>query len=125
MGCGTTKEKIENQMMKTKLERNLIQYERKNQLKLLKDIDGVEYKPAFIPDYLDSTPNLKKKTIIQRRRKTISVLNKNNNKKNTIKILTSKRSTSVIVKKKKQINKKFTFSDQNINSNKKRKTMKQ
>ena len=100
MGCGITKEKIENEMMKTKLERDLIKYERKKQLELLKDIDGLEYKAAFIPDYLDSTPDFTKKTIIRGSKKTISVFNKNNNKKNTIKILRPRKSKSFMVKRK-------------------------
>ena len=124
MGCGITKEKIENEMMKTKLERDLIKYERKKQLELLKDIDGLEYKAAFIPDYLDSTPDFTKKTIIRGSKKTISFFNKYNHKKNTIKLLRPKKSKSFIQKKKSQENLIDTFSGQNINSNRKRKTIK-
>ena len=125
MGCGISKEKVENEMLKTKLERNLIQYERKKQLELLKNIDGLEYKAAFIPDYLDSTPDFTKKTIVRGSKKTISVFNKNNNKKNTIRILRPRRSKSFMVKRKSKKNQIDIFSGQNINNNKKRKTMKQ
>ena len=124
MGCGISKEKVENEMLKTKLERNLIQYERKKQLELLKDIDGLEYKAAFIPDYLDSTPDFTKKTIVRGSKKTISVFNKNNNKKNTNRILRPRRSKSFIVKRKSKKNQIDIFSGQNVIGNKKRKTMK-
>ena len=42
MGCGDAKEKIENEMVKMKMERVEIQMERQKQLKLLKDIDGTD-----------------------------------------------------------------------------------
>ena len=54
MGCGDTKEKLENQMVKMKMERVEVQMERQNQLKLLKEIDGCEYKFKEIPDYIDN-----------------------------------------------------------------------
>ena len=52
MGCEDSKEKIESEMIKMKLERAEIQMERKNQLKLLKDIDGCDIDLVEIPDYL-------------------------------------------------------------------------
>ena len=53
MGCGDAKEKIENEMVKMKMERVEIQMERQKQLKLLKDIDGTEINVKKIPDYID------------------------------------------------------------------------
>ena len=53
MGCGDAKEKIENEMVKMKMERVEIQMERQKQLKLLKDIDGIDIKVKKIPDYID------------------------------------------------------------------------
>ena len=53
MGCGDAKEKIENVMVKMKMERVEIQMERQKQLKLLKDIDGINIKVKTIPDYID------------------------------------------------------------------------
>ena len=53
MGCGTSKEKIENEMIQMKMARSEIQMERFNQMKLLKEIDGTELKAPIIPDYID------------------------------------------------------------------------
>ena len=53
MGCGSPKEKIEDEMMKAKMERIEIQMERINQLHLLKNTYGKEIKTALIPDYID------------------------------------------------------------------------
>ena len=54
MGCGTAREKLENEMIMMKLERIGIQMERQNQVKLLEDIDGKKIRVPIIPDYLDS-----------------------------------------------------------------------
>ena len=53
MGCENTKEKIEDQMMKIKMARIDLQMERMNQLELLKNIDGHQFKAPSIPDYID------------------------------------------------------------------------
>ncbi len=55
MGCGNPREKVENEIIKMKMQRTVIQMERKNQLKLLKDIDGKEFKFQKIPDYIDES----------------------------------------------------------------------
>ena len=55
MGCGNPREKVENEMIKMKMQRIVIQMERKNQLNLLKDIDGKELKFQKIPDYIDES----------------------------------------------------------------------
>ena len=55
MGCGNPKEKVENEIIKMKMQRVLVQMERKNQLKLLRDIDGKELKFQKIPDYIDES----------------------------------------------------------------------
>ena len=55
MGCGDPREKVENEMVKMKMERIVIQMERQKQLKLLKDIDGVELNIQKIPDYIDDS----------------------------------------------------------------------
>ena len=56
MGCGNAKEKIENEILKVKMVRNVVQYERRKQLELLKGIDGCEQEIPIIPDYIDTTP---------------------------------------------------------------------
>ena len=50
MGCGTPKEKLENEIIAMKLERVWVQMERRNQIKLLEDIDGVKINEPNIPD---------------------------------------------------------------------------
>ena len=68
MGCGTMKEKLENEMIAMKLERVAVQMERRNQIKLLEDIDGRKIDEPNIPDYLilknpdiNKTKNIKTK----------------------------------------------------------------
>ena len=52
MGCGNPKEKVEDELMKTKLERIQVQMERVNQIKLLEEMTGEHIKTAKIPDYI-------------------------------------------------------------------------
>ena len=52
MGCGNAKEKIENEMIAMKMERTKIQMERRNNIKLLEDIDKRKIIEPSIPDYL-------------------------------------------------------------------------
>ena len=52
MGCGDTKEKIEDEMIKIKFKRAEIQMERKKQLKLLEEIEGKKISEPVIPDYI-------------------------------------------------------------------------
>ena len=59
MGCGSTKEKIENEMIAMKLERVGIQMERRNQIKLLEEMDGRKIKEPTIPDYSVLSPKEK------------------------------------------------------------------
>ena len=55
MGCGDPKEKIENEMLKMKMERIALQTERYKQLELLNKLDGCTRKQPKIPDYIDPT----------------------------------------------------------------------
>ena len=59
MGCTSNKEKIENEMIEMKLERVRVQMERRNNIKLLEDIDGRKIKEPSIPDYLYSKSKVK------------------------------------------------------------------
>ena len=59
MGCGSAREKLENEMILMKLERIGIQMERQNQVKLLENIDGRKIKVPQIPDYLESKLQIK------------------------------------------------------------------
>ena len=93
MGCGSAREKLENEMILMKLERIGIQMERQNQVKLLENIDGRKIKLPEIPDYLE--PKLQIKEISNNRKK----LNRRmfTSKKN---ITEQKRSKSVYIRNK-------------------------
>ena len=84
MGCHEAKVKLEDEIMKAKLERYQIQMERINQLKLLEELGGKPVKPPTIPDYI--APNIKNKI--------------KNNKKNITSSLTSKKKLPIRVKPK-------------------------
>ena len=61
MGCGNAKEKIENEMIAMKMERTKIQMERRNNIKLLEDIDKRKIIEPSIPDYLAYEDKVKRK----------------------------------------------------------------
>ena len=83
MGCYEGKVKIEDEIMKAKLERIKIQMERLNQMKLLEGIEGKPIKAPIIPDYIE--PKIQ-----------------NNEERNTIltSSLTNKKKFKIRVKKK-------------------------
>ena len=60
MGCGNPKEKVEDELMKTKLERIQVQMERVNQIKLLEEMTGEHIKTVKIPDYIEENTNKNK-----------------------------------------------------------------
>ena len=92
MGCGDTKEKIENEMAKIKMERIEVQMERKKQLQLLKGIDGIPIKLPEIPDYIDKDYNSEQNTKRTKNETEYVVKKKDNNK------LKLKKSKSIVAK---------------------------
>ena len=105
MGCGSPKEKIEDEIIKAKMERNEIQYEREQQMKLLKEIGCSDYKSPVIPDYiLPKMINSKNPTIKKRKMTRSHKSSKSLNSKR-------KRTQSFTLKKKTTINSKDTNSD--------------
>ena len=100
MGCVNIKDQIENEMLKIKMNRIEVQYERQQQLKLLKEKYGYDYKPSTIPDYYD--PNTTKENQPQKKR-SFSL----NKKSKTIR-LKPKRSKSISIHAKKSISSKDT-----------------
>ena len=52
MGCGDSREKIEDEMIKLKFERAQIQMERKKQIQILEGIEGKKITEPVIPDYI-------------------------------------------------------------------------
>ena len=77
MGCGDSKVKLEDEIMKAKMARIEVQFERKQQMQILKDLDGTDYKPAIIPDYLSPT-SIKKlpRTLRQKSSQSVSKFKK-------------------------------------------------
>ena len=53
MGCGSPREKLENEMMVYKLERMQIQMEKERELQKLAEIEGHAIERTKIPDYID------------------------------------------------------------------------
>ena len=53
MGCGSAREKIEDEMMVYKLERMEVQMEKEKELKKLAEIEGHTIERHKIPDYID------------------------------------------------------------------------
>ena len=53
MGCGSPREKIEDEMMVYKLERMEVQMEKEKELKKLAEIEGHTIERHFVPDYID------------------------------------------------------------------------
>ena len=127
MGCGNTKENIEDEIMKAKLARSEIQFERQKQLQLLKDIDGCEYKAPVIPDYIALPPNANISQVPNKRKTISAIHNINKSKAIELKMNKNKRK-SLVLRKKESIAKIDTESESKIRSNrisyKKRKTLK-
>ena len=105
MGCGVTKEKLEDEIMKTKLQRAQIQAERIKQMNLLEEIGGPPYKCPIIPDYIDSDIIITKKKICS--------FNNNNNSNLNIRIK-QKRSKSQKIKTYK---KKYNYKKEKTSKN--------
>ena len=53
MGCSGAREKLEDQMMLTKLHRMEIQMEKEKELKKLSEMEGGPVKRGIVPDYID------------------------------------------------------------------------
>ena len=53
MGCTSSREKIEDEIMKLKLVRMEIQMERENNINKLSEIDGKKINYNNVPDYID------------------------------------------------------------------------
>jgi len=127
MGCGNTKEKIEDEIMKAKFARSEIQFERQKQLQLLKDIDGCEYKAPIIPDYIALPPKANINQVPNKRKTISAIHNINKSKAIELKINRDKRK-SLSLRKKKSLAKIDTEPESNLRKNrisyKKRKALK-
>ena len=105
MGCGSPREKIEDEMMVYKLERMSIQMEKEKELKKLAEIEGHPIERSKIPDYIDPQFAKEKRLYIDQ-----------NSENNNEKINKDDNNDNMAIKKKK--NKKLSDSD---NTKKKKK----
>ena len=114
MGC-SVKEKVEDEMLKMKLEREEIRTERYKILKILNEFDGGHRKAAIIPDYID--PEFNNKNCSKQ------INNQEINKDNTIKIKrrsSRSKSTKAFIQNKNNIiydNKIFNFEEDEDDKN--------
>ena len=93
MGCGSVREKLEDQMMVYKLERMEIQMEKEKELKKLSDIEGHAIERYQVPDYIDPQFAKEKRLYIEQKE------NKENQNNNTIESKKKKKNKRMIVKK--------------------------
>ena len=115
MGCESVKEKVEDEMVKMKLEREEIRTERYKILKILNEIDGGHRKAPIIHDKIDPEFNSKNSS------KAIN--NQEMNKDNNIKIKrrsSRSKSTKAFIQNKNNIiynNKIFNFEEDEDDKN--------
>ena len=105
MGCGDSRIKIEDQMIKLKFERSQIQMERKKQIQLLEGIERKKITEPIIPDYIclnSDKSNVKIKTEVKNKTASVKKI-KNNKPKKKVK---EKKSKSGKTPKSKTKNKK-------------------
>ena len=102
MGCGNSKEKLEDEMIKLKFQRAQIQMERKNQIKILEGIERKKITEPIIPDFISFQKEKPAKKILTETKENKSVDKKEKkNKKEKEKDDNKKRSKSVKTKNKK------------------------
>ena len=82
MGCGSAREKIEDEMMVYKLERMEIQMEKEKELKKLAEIEGHTIERHNIPDYIDPEFAKQRKLYEEYQDDQKSKKNKNKNNNN-------------------------------------------
>ena len=100
MGCGNSKEKLEDEMIKLKFQRAQIQMERKNQIKILEGIERKKITEPIIPDFISFQKEKPTKKILTETKENKSE-NKKEKKSKKEKDDNKKRSKSVKTKNKK------------------------
>ena len=82
MGCGNSREKIEDEMIKLKFQRAQIQMERKNQIKILEGLERKKITEPMIPDFISFKPEKpSKKLLTDTKSKKVSNKKENKDKK--------------------------------------------
>ena len=102
MGCGDSREKIEDEMIKLKFQRAQIQMERKKQIKILEGIEKKKIAEPIIPDYISvqqetipktNEPEKKKKSASEKK-KSINKTKKKSEKSKSKGKIKHKKTTS-------------------------------
>ena len=83
MGCGSTREKLENRMLELKLKKIEIKKEREERIKDLERITGKPVKRDIIPDYIDSSNDKNEEINSENSSENNYTESKNNSKKNS------------------------------------------
>ena len=83
MGCGSTKEKLENRMLELKLKKIEIKKERKARIKDLERLTGKRVIRDEIPDYIDSSNDKNEEINSENSSDNNYTESKNNSKKNS------------------------------------------
>ena len=113
MGCGDSREKIEDEMIKLKFELAQIQMERKKHVQILEGIEGKKITEPVIPDYISLKPEKPFKAIqTEVKNKPLSEKDKKNRQTSP-----SKKKKSKSVKKKKTKQKKTDSTKQESQKN--------
>ena len=82
MGCTSSKEKIEDQMMEIKLQRIEIQMDREDKINQLSKMEGRNITYQNIPDYIDPQFAVEKNIFYGKRIDTFEKISNEENKKN-------------------------------------------
>ena len=118
MGCGDSREKIEDEMIKLKFERAQIQMERKKQIQILEGMERKKITEPVIPDYISLKPEKTFKNIqteIKIKNKPVS--DKNENDKKNVKKSASKKKKPKAAKTKKPKHRKTDSTKQESQKN--------
>ena len=118
MGCGDSREKIEDEMIKLKFERAQIQMERKKQIQILEGMERKKITEPVIPDYISLKPEKPFKNIqteIKIKNKPVS--DKNENDKKNVKKSASKKKKPKVAKTKKPKQRKTDSTKQESQKN--------
>ena len=118
MGCGDSREKIEDEMIKLKFERAQIQMERKKQIQILEGMERKKITEPVIPDYISLKPEKPFKNIqteIKIKNKPAS--DKNEKDKKNVKKSASKKKKPKVAKTKKPKHRKTDSTKQESQKN--------
>ena len=118
MGCGDSREKIEDEMIKLKFERAQIQMERKKQIQILEGMEKKKITEPVIPDYISLKPEKPFKNIqteIKIKNKPVS--DKNEKDKKNVKKSASKKKKPKVAKTKKAKQRKTDSTKQESQKN--------